>query len=366
MVLHTAGRRGWHPRRLPSCNENVAARRMLGGMQTDEVVLPTVHLAKHIGKDAGRRAERDHLRRVRPGAYVWVPADLTGWQEERFLAFARCVAYGAQLRADLTFSHESAALLHGLPLWSYGNKTFVHQPYGWSGEGDPDLVRRSGHLADTDRETVQGLPVTSLERTVTDCARVLHPRDALVVTDAALRRLAQVKRNDRDGSLDRMADVRALLLERLEALGPARGVVQARAVVAAANGLAESPGETVQRWIAVSHGLPEPDLQVPVRTRLGLFYLDGAWHGDGWKLGLEHDGAVKYGGDGADAAVVVEQEKEREDAIREEGYPIMRTVAKDLVRVRETFARMCARLPAALVEQARPVPGLYLPPSYQR
>jgi len=331
---------------------------MLDAMDAVEVMLPEVHLGRHIGKDVGRRAKLDGLTRIRPGAYVWVPTGLSGWEEKRFLALARCAAYGAQLRAEVTFSHQTAALLHGLPLWSYGDKTYAYQPYGWSGDGDPTLVRRAGRLDDGERETIQGLPVTSLERTATDCVRSMHPRDALVVADAVLRRLAEVSRHDRDASLNRMADVRAQLMERLAALGPARGVVQARAVVAAANGFAESPGETVQRWIAVSRGLPEPDLQVPVHTRLGLFYLDGAWHGDGWRLGLEHDGSVKYGGDGAEAACVVEQEKEREDAIREEGYPLFRTVTKDLSRVRETFARMCARLPAAVVEQARPVPGM--------
>lgn len=75
---------------------------------------------------------------------------------------------------------------------------------------------------------------------------------------------------------------------------------------------------------------------------------------------------MKYGGDGTAAAHAVVQEKDREDAVREEGYQMLRTISKDLVRVRETFARMCARLPASVVRRARPVPGLYLPPSHQR
>lgn len=332
-------------------------------MHVTAVELPTLHLTRHVGKDLARRAPDDGLTRLHRGAYVHVPPDLTGKRKAEFVALARCVAYAEQLRATVVFSHDSAALLHGLPLWTYGRQTHVYQSYSWSGEGDPDLVRRAGHLAPEDCTTVHGIPVTTLERTAVDCARTMHPRDALVVVDAALRRLASVEdRDDRDASLRRVEEARAGLLERVHALGPARGVAQARAVIAAADGLAESPGESVMRWVAVSRGLPAPELQYPVRTRIGTFYLDGAWHGDGWRLGIEHDGSVKYCGEGPDAAAVVEREKRREDAIREDGgYRMLRTVTKDLGRVRETFARMCTALPTELVRGAEPVLGLYVP-----
>lgn len=326
------------------------------------LTLPDLLLSSEVGYAVTRAAQRDGHVQVRPGAYVQLPSGLARWDQEEYLALARCVALHAQLSADVTFSHVTAALLHGLlPPWELLGRTHVYQDYSGNGRTDPSVVRHAGLLPGADRTEIFGMSVTTLARTAVDCARTLHPRHALAVVDRAIRVMAQVSRFDRGGSLQRMEEIRAELSVRVAAIGPGRGVVRARAVIGVADGLAESPGESGIRWIALSAGLPAPELQLPIRTRIGYCYVDGAWQGADWLLAFEYDGGQKYGGSAEEAAGAVIAEKDREDAIREEGADMLRFRSGDLTHVRRTLQRICARLPDAVVGAARKVPGLWLP-----
>src|SRR5690606_40002622 len=113
------------------------------------------------------------------------------------------------------------------------------------GQDAPDVQRHVGALAPEHVSRRHGLPVTSLERTIVDCAMALNRRDGLVIADAALHLGAD----------------RATCEEILAALSGRRGVVAARWVVARADGGAESPGEARTRFELPRGGCAPPAAQ---------------------------------------------------------------------------------------------------------
>lgn len=125
---------------------------------------------------------------------------------------------------------------------------------------------------------VDGVPVTSVVRTLSDTCRLLERSWAVALVDSALH-LRLVDEGD-------LARVGALMARRPAA--PA-----GRANLALARVGAQSPGETRVRLILTDAGLPPDLLQVPVRGRDGrvLGYADLGYRlPDGGWLVLEFDG----------------------------------------------------------------------------
>ena len=231
-------------------------------------------------------------------------------REQRALAHVEAVA--VQLRSEFWFSHESAALIWGCSVVGLDGKTHVTQEWHASRRGDDALVRHVIELPATDRTRHRGLPVTTLERTVIDCASSLPGRRALVVLDSALRLGADPE----------------LIARLLGARSARRGVRRARSVIVRGDAGAESPGESLTRWEILEAGLPRPACQLEVTTRLGVFRLDIAWPAA--KVAVEFDGFVKYSGGFGSAADVVFAEKRRQDALESAGWLIIRVTWQDL------------------------------------
>lgn len=241
------------------------------------------------------------------------------------------------LGPDAVVSHQSAGVLHGLPVpWSELKQVTVSRPNrrgGYSGEH----VRVYGNrLLPEEITHLQGYAATTRVRTAVDLARTLHDPWGLAVFDAALRQ--------------------GLTREELEAatsLHPGlKGLPKARMLLGMAEAGAESPAESYSRWLMVRAGLPTPELQFVVRD------ADGNWVARtdfGWehlKLVGEVDGMDKYGRllkPGQTAPQAVRNEKRREDAIRDCGYDFVRW---DLGLAREPRA-FVARLQRAFERQLR-------------
>ncbi len=271
--------------------------------------------------------------RLRRGAYLVdgprspTPPDPAA---RRRVELARIEAVARQLAVGTVISHTSAALVWGLPLWSRPDMVHVVQRHVPGRRKDAGVARHRTTLGADEVVVRHGVPVTSLARTVLDCLRTLPARDGLVVADAALRAGA-----DRDDLTRRLTETSG------------RGVVRARAVVAAADGGAESPGESVTRFELLRHGLPAPRTQLVVPTRLGVFRADMGW--EEWRLLVEFDGLVKYGElSGGDPARVLFQEKRRQEAIEEEGWRVLRVTSPDLRRGAELVARVERAVPDRL------------------
>ncbi|WP_156144204.1 hypothetical protein [Sinomonas humi] len=106
-----------------------------------------------------------------------------------------------------------------------------------------------------------------------------------------------------------------------------RGVEAARAVVAAASRLSESPGETRTLLVLRSLPLPAPVQQFGVQVGAHTYRLDFAW--PDLRVGLEFDGLVKYTG-AIPTSEILKRERERENALVDDGWVIVRITWSDL------------------------------------
>ncbi len=247
-------------------------------------------------------------------------------------ALATIAAVHERLVQPHWFSHESAALIWGLPLWRTPALTHVRQQ-GRPGPGRDRAVLRHGGPVDDGRLTTVGhLPVTDLVQTMVDCARMLSALGGLVVADATLRAGAD----------------RATALSMLDEMGGRPGVARARVVVDLADDGAESPGETATRFVLLRDGLPRPATQIPILTRAGTFFADLGW--EEWRALLEYDGQAKYRS-GQDLL----DEKLREDAIRALDYRVVRVTKQDIRTRAGLSGRVRALLPASVGFVRRPL-----------
>lgn len=135
--------------------------------------------------DIRRLVGEGSLARVRRGDYLDTSTRPVPQFEDRHRILVQ--ATWPRLHSGV-LSHHSAAALHGLPLPSH-DLGRVHV----TRVGDAGGVRRASvqvhraRLDDVEVTEVDGLPVTTLERTAADLARILTPDRGLVVVDAALR-----------------------------------------------------------------------------------------------------------------------------------------------------------------------------------
>ncbi|MBE7192432.1 MULTISPECIES: type IV toxin-antitoxin system AbiEi family antitoxin domain-containing protein [Gordonia] len=217
--------------------------------------------------------------------------------------------------SDAPLSHQSAAAVHGLAMLE-PNFRRVHRtaPTGFR---TTTLHCHVGEVSEAHTVVIDGVSVTSLERTAVDvaCGADGFAR-ALAVFDAALRRGA-----DRE--------VMAMMLA-----GSRRGVGRARHALRFADGNAESPGESWSRAQLIEAGLRPARLQHEFYDKHGIFVARTDFDWDGLLVG-EFDGKVKYQKllrPGEDVTEVVLREKAREDALRAMGIMVIRWVWDDLRR----------------------------------
>lgn len=297
------------------------------------LVLRRQALAAGLVDDEIRRRRRAGQWAVlQRGAYLVDPGEL----DRRQRHLLRVEATLAGLRVPAVVSHQSAAALHGLPLWSLPLEQ-VHvtrTPPARSA----DESRLRSHVARLDSEDVVvlgRLTVTSVARTVVDLARSLPFAPALVVADAALGTRATTP---------------AALHAVMAAITGTRGARSARRVLDAADDRAESVGESRSRALMLDAGLPLPELQLEVHRPDGLLVgrSDFGWREH--RLLGEFDGQVKYGRllrPGQQPGDAVFEEKRREDALRDEGWGVVRWVWAELAAPRLLVARWSRALDRA-------------------
>lgn len=253
--------------------------------------------------------------RLRRGVYVTAPAlaehDLRGRRHQ-----LDCLAVLLDLgRRSAALSHGTAARLWGLPIRRDSDPTIrLTDPGKWR-RGQGFLVA-AAPLRTDDVRTVGPLRLTTVTRTLVDCAREWPLEDAVVALDAAL--LAE--------------QTAAAHLAR--AVGDARrrpGAARAARAVDLADGRAESPLETRGRLRIVGSGFPTPELQVEIRSDGRLVAVVDAWFDDA-AVAVEFDGRVKYTDPwrGRSPERVLWEEKRREDELRALDIRVVRIADADL------------------------------------
>jgi hypothetical protein len=246
-----------------------------------------------------RAVRRGEIVPLRAGVY----ADTRQWEKlapwDRYLARVHAVAVA---RPDALFSHESAAVLLGLPI--FGDPVVVHVLAG------PGTTARlvAGvriHNGTHDRKLVQlgGMLLTSAADTAVDIARTRHPAIGLAVADAALRA---------DPALSR-----AMLVALNENRSSKRGRAIARWPLHNATPLAATAVESVSRAALEWLGFPPGSLQVSLRSRTGeVDRPDFLWP----ELGVagESDGDLKYDGRYGSPVEILKRQRQRDARLREQ------------------------------------------------
>lgn len=269
--------------------------------------------------DRPLRRERDAgtLLRVRRGAY----ADAQRWESltsaDRYRA--RVIAVVGTRRRMPVVGYDSAAALWGYPRFGQW-PSVVHVVVDMS-----SAVRSKNgvyvHREELDpREVVEldGVLVTSPERTLVDLARTASFRESVAAIDRALNPAR---------SAAGTTTTRAALLATLEAGNSVRGRRLAARAITFGDGRADNPGESVSRVAIFELGFPAPDLQRRhVNPRGGSYFTDFEWP-DFATIG-EFDGRGKYLKDdflgSMSAGEAVYEEKIREDHLRAEGNAFAR------------------------------------------
>lgn len=266
------------------------------------------------------------VRRVRKGSYILSEAwdSSAPWHRAQWRLEAHHLVSGGRH----LYTHQSAARLLGLRNWKVNEGIHINIPYRWSrGSFGDDVTVHRYPIPETQERLVQGangleFRVTSLERTATDCARLLEFERAVVIGDHALQCGAE----------------RALMWQLLAATPGSRGVRRARFALEAMDGRAESVGETRVRLI-LSGLNPQP--QLAVETPIGVFRADFGWLEA--RLLLEFDGRNKYF-DYNGTSEVVFQERRREKALIAAGWRVIRIEWADLDRPAELRRRVVSAL----------------------
>lgn len=283
------------------------------------LLIPAVHHAAELGRihrtKTGDRVADDgrDLERIRPGVYAhrqdWTAASTEG----RVIARAHALGLIAD---DAVFSHETAAALHGLPLFR-PDRTRVHLTVSHARPGSAvGTIRHRGSVPEEEIVEIRGLRCTTLERTVADVVRTAGFESAVVVADAALRARSVpgpgiYDEDEARAFLDAAHDIAHRF---------AHGRHRADRVLAFADGRAQLPGESISRIRLVELGFRRIRLQAEVPGPHGSYFVDFALDDPGARAFGEFDGAVKYADAGMLAgrsgAEVLDEEKQREDWIR--------------------------------------------------
>jgi hypothetical protein len=266
--------------------------------------------------EIARRVRAGELARIRTGAYE-IPAGRRSDPDQHYRLIR---ATAPQIQSGSVISHGSAAVLHRLPTWPAAlDRVHVTRDRGSGARRRAWVFVHGAGLPADDITVIDGIAVTSLSRTVLDLARTLPWEQAVAAGDRALA----------------LGLEPGTLVAGLGRMKRWPGACQARRVVEVLDPLSESPGESVSRVRCLEQGLPRPTLQYVVRDRRGhdVARCDFAW--EELRTVGEFDGKVKYGRllrPGERIEDIVFAEKQREDAIRDEGWQVVRWLWSDLYR----------------------------------
>jgi hypothetical protein len=277
------------------------------------------------------RIQDGRWERIRHGQYAEAIelSHLPPW-EAQALRHRRLVhAVMNSLRpGTVAVSHQSALVLHGVPLWGpdleHVHVSRLDQHRGGRVAG---VRHHRGKLGDLDRVVVDDLPATTVPRALFEMACISSFEAAVVSADAVRR---EHPRSTPD--LERLREVTEFW----------PGSATARAALDFSVPLSESVGESRFRVLLHTHGLPAPELQVQFTDAAGFIgRVDFFFAAE--RTVVEFDGLLKYG-DGARETLI--REKLREDRLRALGLQVVRVTWADLAhpdrviaRIRAAFAR---------------------------
>jgi very-short-patch-repair endonuclease len=199
--------------------------------------------------------------------------------------------------------------LGGLPIWTPDERPHLLLPAGRRYEARQGVSLRSG-LKPGEATWRDRLPITTLDRTVTDMAQLLSLDDLVCLVDSALR----VKWHPSDPK------------------------PKLRAALALSDGRSESTFETLIRLLLIRAGIPPEELQFKVYDAHGrqVARVDLAW--PSVKLALEADGREHH-----DAPKALYRDRARGNDLANEGWTTLRVTWADLQGAPQGIVEMVDR-----------------------
>lgn len=255
------------------------------------------------------------LTRIGAGLYALSATYVPLTPEAKHLV--RCRAVTQRLGAGVVLTHQSAALVHGMPVWGLDlDEVQLTRRDGMRGRHEAGAYHHIGRIEDSQIVEINGVLTVPPARAVWEVACAGSSESGLVTADGALH--AKLVSDD-------------TLREVAEHFAHWQGSRSARLALSLADGRAESPGESRSRHLFWRFNIPSPDLQFRIRSRDGrtIARTDFAW--ELYRHLAEFDGRIKYDGTFGDASfATVFGEKKREDLVRAEMWGLSRLIWANL------------------------------------
>ena len=283
-----------------------------------------------------RRVNRGSVVRVRQGMYVRAEylRGLTRAQKD-FHLIKTCQS----MHPDWVFCHASAGRVYGMPV-GYDEDNAVHIATT-KATRSPSSAGVKRHVVEGDAQDImQGIRVTSFERTLFDCMRTASFKRSIALADWVLRMT--------DASRGYYINAFLLMGRNLD------GTWRAIRAMRYADARSESPGESMARAAMIELGFCLPDLQVELPQPLDpskLYRTDFAWQlPDGTCVLGEFDGMVKYRqhqtGSSGVSMRAISDERKREASLSLYGMPIVRLTYADIMNSKKLSSILSAyRIP---------------------
>jgi very-short-patch-repair endonuclease len=251
--------------------------------------------------DISRHDLRTYYRAIMPNVYLEKRVDPSLRQ--------RTVAAWLWSRREAVIGGVAASAMHGAK-W-----VDVNAPVEliWRNARAPQgVVTRHQLLLGHEYERLDGLPVTTPERTAFDLGRSGGLHGAVVQLDA-LAAATDFKVND--------------VLELVAAHRHSRGLRQLETALDLVDGGAQSPRETWLRLLLINSGFPRPRTQIPVLSADGFprYFLDMGW--EDIMLAVEYDGEQHWTNPRQYAHDV-----ERQEYVAKLGWTVIRVVSRQRPR----------------------------------
>ena len=256
-------------------------------------------------EDISRHELRTYYRAIMPNVYLEKRVEPTLRQ--------RTIAAWLWSRREAVIAGAAAAAIHGAK-WVDDS---VPVELIWHNARAPQrVVTRHQLLSAREFERLDGLPVTTPERTAFDIGRQGGLTRAVAQLDA-LAAATDFKVND--------------VFELVDAHRHTRGLRQLETALNLVDGGAQSPKETWLRLLLINAGFPKPRTQIPVLSADGFprYFLDMGW--EDLMLAVEYDGEQHWTDPRQYATDV-----ERQEYVAKVGWTVIRVVSqhrpRDVVR----------------------------------
>ena len=254
--------------------------------------------ARNAGLTQGRLRRRD-IRRPFHG--VQIVRTLGGLDE-------RCSAYLVRMKGEQAFSHQTAVLLHGLPLpRAFEEEIDLHvcavlpAPVPTTRGVVGHRIRIRPHVV-----PVGILPVVDMVEAWAQMAPLLTVDELIELGDAILWKDPELLPE----------------LRRAAAVPYRPGAPRLKKAMQEIRAGSASPGETRLRLMLTRAGIPHPELNATVRSAFGDVHPDLVWR--------EHRVLLEYEGSGHGKERQYRRDIVRYEDLREAGWTVLRASSDDL------------------------------------